>query len=300
MAAMDEDRAPGVELVPARRQVPRLPAVISVPLDVVIGAVALVGGPATRVGAELVHVVGPTASAVLAVVARPPFVPDAWTPQSLLGALERRGRAVRRDLDREALAGVGLAADTVVPSVLDLVLDRVDLTGLVLSRVDLSVLVTAVLDELDLTQVVLRRVDLGKVVGAALDELDLTEVVLARVSLGQVVAAALDAVDLTEVVLARVDLGQVINAALDSVDLTEIVRSRVDLPGLADEVIEEVDLPEIIRESSSGVATDVVNGARMGAIDADDRISRLVDRLLLRRRERDVTAPDDADAQDSR
>ncbi|MEO6822816.1 MAG: hypothetical protein ABI468_10415 [Candidatus Nanopelagicales bacterium] len=297
---MDEDRGPGAELVPARRQVPKLPAVISVPLDVVIGAVALVGGPATRVAAEVVHVVSPTVTAVLGVVARPPFVPAAWTAQSLLGALERRGRAVRRNLDREARAGAGLAADTVVPSVLDLVLDRMDLTGLVLSRVDLSVLATAVLDQLDLTEVVLRRVDLGEVVGAALDELDLTEVVLTRVSLGQVVAAALDAIDLTEVVLTRVDLGQVVNAALDSVDLTEIVRSRVDLPGLADEVIDEVDLPEIIRESSSGVATDVVNGARMGAIDADDRISRLVDRLLLRRRERDITAPDDADAKDPR
>ena len=297
---MDEERGPGAELVPARRQVPRLPAVISVPIDVVIGAAALVGGPATRVTAEVVHVVGPTLTAVLGVVARPPFVPEAWTPQFLLGALERRGRAVRKNLDREAWAEVGVAADTVVPSVLDLVLDRVDLTGLVLSRVDLSMLVTAVLDELDLTEVVLRRVDLGKVVGAALDELDLTEVVLTRVSLGQVVAAALDAIDLTEVVLARVDLGQVVNAALDSVDLTEIVRTRVDLPGLADQVIDEVDLPEIIRESSTGVATDVVNGARMGAIDVDDRISRLVDRLLLRRRERDITAPDAADAQDPR
>lgn len=293
---MDEDRTPGTELVPVARGLPRLPPVLSVPLDIVIGTGAVVVDPVRRVTVEVLHVVGPAVapvvSAVVEMVASPPLVPEAWTPRFVLGALERRGRGVRDEAARTAQAGLEVTADSLVPRVLDLVLDRMDLTGLVLSRVDLSVLATAVLDQMDLTQVVLQRVDLGQVVDQVLDGMDLTEVVLQRVSLGQVVGAALDELDLTGVVLERVDLGQVVGVALDSIDLTEIVRTRVDLSGLADEVIEEVDLPEIIRESSTGVATDVVNGARLGAIDVDDRIARLVDRLLLRRRERSLTARD--------
>ena len=67
-------------------------------------------------------------------------------------------------------------------------LDRLDLTELVIRRVDLNRVaqeldVEAVLDRLDLTELVIRRVDLNRVaqeldVEAVLDRLDLTELVI--------------------------------------------------------------------------------------------------------------------------
>jgi antitoxin (DNA-binding transcriptional repressor) of toxin-antitoxin stability system len=75
-----------------------------------------------------------------------------------------------------------------------------------------------------------------------------------------------------------------VDAVLDRVDLNGVVRHRVDLVGIADEVIEGIDLPEIIRKSTQGVATETVRDVRMQSIDADEAVSRLVDRLVPRRR----------------
>ena len=67
-------------------------------------------------------------------------------------------------------------------------------------------------------------------------------------------------------VLDRVDLKRIVETAIESIDLTEIVRTQVDVASLAEEVIEEVNLPEIIRESSTGVAAEVVDTARISAV----------------------------------
>ena len=131
---------------------------------------------------------------------------------------------------------------------------------------------------------------------AALERVNITEVVLATVDLPRVVDAALDSVDLTGVVVDRVDLVRVVNVVLDRLDLTALVRERVDLAALADEVIDEVDLPDIIRDSSTGVATDVVEGARMSAIAGDDLVAKWVDRVMLRRRVRKTDAPGDPES----
>jgi hypothetical protein len=155
----------------------------------------------------------------------------------------RRVRFAARE-DVTELGGQGL--DLVVPGILDPVLDRVDITGLVLNRVDLERIVTAVLDRMDLTAIVLDRVDLKRVV----------------------------------------------ETAIQSLDLNDIVRTQVDLAGIAQEVIDEVDLPDIIRESSTGVASEVVDGARMSAVSADELVSRWVDRFLQRRKARNTQAPD--------
>jgi uncharacterized protein YjbI with pentapeptide repeats len=152
----------------------------------------------------------------------------------------------------------------------------VDLTAVVLQRVDLDALVTAVLDRVDLTAVVLQRVDLDALVTAVLDRVDLTAVVLQRVDLDALVTAVLDRVDLTAVVLQRVDLDALVNAVI----------AHVDLIGLAEEVIDGVDLPEIIRESTGSMASDAVRGARLQGIAADEAVGRAVDRLLLRRKSR--------------
>jgi hypothetical protein len=83
----------------------------------------------------------------------------------------------------------------------------------------------------------------------------------------------------------------VVNAVLDKIDLTAVV-SRLDLNSIAREVIEGIDLPEIIRESSGAMASETVVGVRMRGIEADERISRLVDRVILRRRGRDALVAD--------
>lgn len=98
---------------------------------------------------------------------------------------------------------------------------------------------------------------------------------------GEVSAEA--AADLLSTTFERLDLVAIVDAVLDRIDLTDLVRSRVDLARLASEVIDEIDLPAIIRESSSGVASDVVTGARAGAATADEAVARFLSRRRGRR-----------------
>ncbi|WP_157805165.1 hypothetical protein [Mumia flava] len=248
--------------------------------DLVVGVADLAATLGGRGVVAVRAVAGPALVALGRRAAYPPLVPAAVAPGPAVARLASRGAERRRELGRRAVG----SARALVPVVVDRVLDELDLTRLVLDRVDLAVVVTVALDELDLTEVVTGRVDLGRVVSAALGALDLTDVVLTQVDLGQVVAAALDDLDLTATVLDRVDLHRVVMQVLDGLDLTALVRDRVDLDALANEVIEDVDLPEIIRESSTGIATDMVVEARTGAASADEAVARVVDRILLRRR----------------
>ena len=219
-------------------------------------------------------------------VLQPPWLPPRLHPQAWLEALNREGEvqaaALRLELSRRL--------DDLVPAVVTELARRVDLTELVLRHVDVDAVVSAVdLDaaaaRLDVAPVVervevdafLERVDLD----AVIDRVDL-DAVIERVNVDAVIervdlALVLDRLDLTAIVLERVDLGVLIQAVLD----------RVDLIGLADEIIEGVDLPQIIRESTGSMASETVQGARMQGIAADEAVSRVVDRLLLRRRNRD-------------
>ncbi|CAN5287772.1 hypothetical protein BH09ACT10_BH09ACT10_24390 [soil metagenome] len=100
----------------------------------------------------------------------------------------------------------------------------------------------------------------------------------------QVTDALVSRMDLTDLLIANVDLARLVEAVLDHLDLTELVRSRVDLAGLTSEVIDEIDLPAIIRESTTGVAADVVTGARASAAGADDAVARFLARFGSNRR----------------
>jgi hypothetical protein len=183
--------------------------------------------------------------------------------------------------------------------------ERLDLTAIVLERVDLDALVKVVLDRVDIDAVA-RRLD----VEAVVERLDLTAIVLERVDLDALVKVVLDRVDINGVAR-RVD----VEAVLDRLDLTAVVLQRVDLDalvktvlaridiadivGLAEEVIDAVDLPEIIRESTGSMASDTVRGARMQGIVADEAVGRAVDRLLLRhgRRHTEALGPGMSDSQ---
>ena len=137
---------------------------------------------------------------------------------------------------RSVVAGI---LDRIVPSLIDAIVSRMDLTELVVTRVDLHVVIESALDQLDLTQIVIDRVDVDRIVA-----------------------------------LADVD------AVIDRVPMIQI----------ADYIIQEIDLPQIIRESTGGIASDAFTSTRFSAARTDEIVSRVIDTLLLRRRERDLDA----------
>jgi hypothetical protein len=61
--------------------------------------------------------------------------------------------------------------------------------------------------------------------------------------------------------------------------------------GVAEYVVDEIDLPEIIRDSTGSVASETVRTVRMQGVDADRTVARIVDRIMLRRRQRRTDAP---------
>ena len=193
-ASAADPAEPGTALARTRPPAPSLPSALAVPVDVALGAAALVVGPAVRVAGGLVAWLRPPAGALVRAAAHPPFVPQQWAPGTLAARLETRGRGVRTAVGYDLATAGGLTADVLVPVGLDTVLDRVELTDVVLTRVDLGAgHHGAALDQVDLTAVVLEQVDLRRVVagGPGLD-LDLTDVVVDRVDLARVIMAALD------------------------------------------------------------------------------------------------------------
>jgi len=235
-------------------------------LDVAIGtAVSGLGGLARGrnvVSRLAAPVTGPAARAARTVADRLPDVLD--------GPLRAGGQA-QRAAARAVLAGwLGY----LVPRLVEAVLDRLDLTELVVRRVDLDRVaqaldVEAVLDRLDLTELVISRVDLDRVargldVEAVLDRLDLTELVISRVDLDRI-AGALD-----------------IEAIAYGLDLNALA-ARIDLIGLAEQVIVGIDLPQLIRDSTGSVASEGIAGVRMQGMEADQALAHFVDRVLRRR-----------------
>ena len=191
------------------------------------------------------------------------------------------GSATSTALDvMTTVAGPSTSAvlDRVVPGVTDAVVQRIDITGIVLGRVDLRSIITSALDQIDITRIVLDRVDLRRVVEAALDSIDVTEIVLRRVDLVAVVDAVLDQIDLTELVRQRVD----IDALVATVDLDPVI-DRLPIVEIAEYVIEQTDLPAIIRQSTGGVASDAIDAVRLRSYATDVATARIVDRLLPRR-----------------
>lgn len=137
-------------------------------------------------------------------------------------------------------------------------------------------------------------------VGSALDRLvppiadaiirriDITDVVLSHVDLRSIVMTAINDIDLTQIVVDQVDVNEIVGLA----DVDAVI-DRVPMLQIADYIIEEIDLPQIIRESTGGVALDAFTTTRVSAIRTDEVISKIVDTLLLRRRQRDLDAPGD-------
>lgn len=181
---------------------------------------------------------------------RPPVASRRLWPDAVVRSAGERWRGERRTLERAAADQ--LAA--LIPRVLDAILDHVDLNEIVLQRLDLDRVVSTV----DADAVV-ARVDID----AIADRLDLDRAIR-RVDVQPVVAS----IDVDEIV-AKVDVDRILE--------------RVDLVGIARALLDELDLPEIIRQSSNSMASDAVRGIRLQSMEADQRVGRAFDRILLRR-----------------
>ncbi|SDJ04792.1 hypothetical protein SAMN05444157_1458 [Frankineae bacterium MT45] len=243
---------------PSQRDVP-VPMIVDIGIDVA-ASLTRTAVAVTRTGLRV-------SRPLVDVLMRPPLIAPRYWPQTRLLAMAERGRELRTAREKQADALLG----EVVPVVVNMVLDRLDLTQLVLDRVQIEKIV----DSVDLDAVV-ATVDLD----AAVDRVSI-ERIIDRVDIDEIVAN----VDLAPII-ARVD----VDGIAAKIDLDAII-GRVDILGIAQDVIDGVDLPEIIRDSTGAVASETVVGVRMRGIEADERVNRLVDRLILRRHGRDSAAP---------
>lgn len=212
--------------------------------------------------------------------------------ESGLSTLDARWRE-QRSRDEEAAAAF---LRLLTPEIVRATLDQVDLNELVEARIDLD----RIVDDVDLDRAV-RRLDLDAVVeridiDQILDRVDLAAVA-DRLPLQEIVAR----IDIDDIV-ARVDLDRVVeridlNAVADRLDLEAIVR-RLDLTAIASEVLEELDLPEIIRDAMGSMRNETVGGIRVQSMNADRAISRLVDRVLQRHRDREGAGANGSERED--
>jgi len=85
--------------------------------------------------------------------------------------------------------------DRLVPAITDAIVSRIDLTGIVLSRVDVHRIVIAALDELDLTQIVLERVEVDRIVEAT--DID---AIVDRVPMLQIADYIIEEIDLPQII----------------------------------------------------------------------------------------------------
>ena len=243
-------------------------------LDTVVG----LGNGVANAGATVAGRAGKLAKPLADLALHPPLVPARWHPAGVLDRLESAGRESRQVGEQDVVALAG----ELIPAILTAVLDQIDLTQLVLDRVDLASIIDAVdldriVDKIDLDRIV-DKIDLDRIV----DKIDLDRIV-DKVN----VAAVIAKVDVDGIV-ATVDLDKIIsrldiNAVAATIDIDAII-DRVDLVGIADEVIDEIDLPRIIRQSSGSIASETVVGVRLTSASADDQVNRIMEKLRLRRR----------------
>jgi hypothetical protein len=107
------------------------------------------------------------------------------------------------------------------------------------------------------------------------------DAIIARVDID----ALLDRVDV-EKIIERVD----VNAIVSRVDVQSIMQ-RVDIAPMADEIISEVDIGAIVRQSTGSITGDAVDGGRLTAMRIDGFVDKVVDKILLRRRARQLAIP---------
>lgn len=113
---------------------------------------------------------------------------------------------------------VGGALDLLVPPLIDSIISRVNITEVVLSRVDLRAIVEAALDQLDLTEIVVQRVDVDRIVAhASIDD------IIDRVPMVQIADYIIEEIDLPQII--RESTGGI---AMDAFTTTRYSAARTD------------------------------------------------------------------------
>jgi predicted RNase H-like nuclease len=97
-----------------------------------------------------------------------------------------------------------------------------------------------------------------------------------RAAVSAVVGVLIELIDLNQIV-AKID----VNAIAAQLDVEAII-DQIDLDALVQHVMEDVDLPTIIRNSTGVMASESVLSMRMQGFAADERVSNIVDKLMLR------------------
>jgi len=87
---------------------------------------------------------------------------------------------------------------------------------------------------------------------------------------------------------------QVVEEVVARVDFEAVIH-RMDLASIAHQVVDDIDLPDLIRDSTGSLASEGVVGLRMQGIEADERVSKIVDKVLLRRNSRKTQVRPHAD-----
>jgi hypothetical protein len=154
-------------------------------------------------------------------------------------------------------------------------------------------LATAVVAQLDMDSL-MGQLPIDSVVAtvdidALLDRVDV-EGIIDRVDVEKII----DRVDV-EKIIDRVDVEKIIdrvdvNAIVGRVDVQAIM-GRVDIAPMADEIISEVDIGAIVRQSTGSITGDAVDGGRVTAMRIDGFVDRVADRILFRRKARNLVVP---------
>ena len=108
--------------------------------------------------------------------------------------------------------------DRLVPTLVDAIVSRVNITELVISRVDLRAVIEAALDQLDLTEIVVQRVDVDRIVAQAN-----VEDVIDRVPMIQIADYIIEEIDLPQII--RESTGGI---AMDAFTSTRLSAARTD------------------------------------------------------------------------
>jgi hypothetical protein len=255
---------------PDEREADRLGRRLTALADPALGLVSVL----VDITGRAAHVTGAAVAPPLrAIAAQAPHVPGLRRGSAVVRTLRDRGERVRADVVTQSAS----LPDRLIPALVAYLLDRVDLTDVVVGHVDVNRVVAQV--DIDAAAA---RIDVGTVV----DRVDVAHVV-GRVDL-DAVASRID----VDAVARRVD----VNAVLDRLDLTDMALSRldldvlvpailehVDIPGIAEQVLDAVDLPAIIRDSSGALTSDTIRGARMRGAAGDQALGRMRARLVPRR-----------------
>ena len=136
---------------------------------------------------------------------------------------------VEQTITSAVATSVNTALDRLVPVIADAIIERIDLTDLVIEQVDLSRIVTSALDSLDLTQLVIDRVDVDAIVAEA----DI-EAVIDRVPIIPLANYVIDEIDLPQII--RSSTGGIASDAMNAVRVQGVGADQL-VSGLADRML---------------------------------------------------------------